>query len=67
MTVQTTEDVRVAVRLPRWLHEDVEKCAELSGWDLSKQIRHELSWIRGKAKTPYLPQLPSSDKAPRKG
>jgi hypothetical protein len=54
-----TADVRIAVRLPRWLHEDLEKCAEWSGWDLSKQIRFELASIKGKALMPYLPQPPS--------
>jgi hypothetical protein len=67
MTVQETEDVRVAVRFPRWLYEDIEKCAELSGWDVSKQIRWELLKNRGKAPMPHFPQSPSSDRAPRKG
>lgn len=50
------EDVRIALRIPRWLHEDVERCAGLSGWDLSKQIRYELAHLRGKAHQPCMPE-----------
>jgi hypothetical protein len=61
MAVQETEDVRIALRLPRWLHEDLEQCAARSCWDLSKQIRYELASIRGRAPIPYLPHSPSQD------
>lgn len=68
MTIQTTEDVRIAVRLPRWLYDDVQKCAERSGWDLSKQVRHELATIRGKGLTPYFPARPTHDRTtPKRG
>jgi hypothetical protein len=61
MAVQDTDDVRIALRIPRWLHEDIETCAVKSGWDLSKQIRYELASLRGKASIPFLPQPPSHD------
>lgn len=46
---------RINVRLPEWLHDDLVKCAQASGWDVSKQIRFELSTLRGKANSPILP------------
>ena len=57
--------IHKAVRLPRWLIEDIARCAERSGWDFSKQIRYELTFLRGKERKPYLPQ-PSSQGTPRK-
>ncbi len=57
----TSGDHQVALRLPRWLYEDIVKCAKQSGWDVSKQIRFELSSLRGKAPVPYLPKRTPSD------
>jgi len=50
------EEARIALRLPRWLHDDLKESAERSGWDVSKQVRLELAALRGKAVVPSIPQ-----------
>ena len=49
-------DAQVGLRLPAWLRDDLVECAARSGWTLSDQIRYELEGLRGKARTPYMPQ-----------
>lgn len=54
---------RVAVRMPKWLHDMVQESADLSGWDISKQIRLELAAARGKG---VIPSIPQERHAPRR-
>ena len=46
---------RIALRVDDWLYDDLKESADRSGWDLSKQVRHELTMLRGKAHVPYMP------------
>lgn len=63
-----TPDKQVAFRMPLWLWEDINEAAKRSGWDFSKQARHELASIRGKAHVPYVPSpVQSDDRLPFKG
>ena len=54
-TEKKQPEKRIALRLQGWLYDDLKESADRSGWDVSKQVRHELAALRGKAPTPYLP------------
>ena len=54
-TEKKPRERRIALRLQDWLYEDLKESADRSGWDISKQVRHELAALRGRAPMPYLP------------
>ncbi len=51
-------EIQIGVRMTHRLRNDLQKCADKSGWSLSAQVRYELEMRRGWAHKPYLPYLP---------
>ncbi len=54
-------EIQIGVRMPRRLRDDVQRCADKSGWSFSSQLRFELETIRGWEHKPYLPHTSSHD------
>lgn len=59
-------DHRISVGLPAELFEDLQRLAEAGKWDISKQVRYELLYLRGWAGNPQLPQQPNHEGHPRR-